>query len=78
MVYSVEAQLGEKKIVIETGKMARQAGGSVTVRCEDTIVLVTHETYTAGYADRIIKLLDGKIISDGKITGTVLHRHFKK
>ncbi len=29
-----------------------------------TIVLITHETYTAEYASRIIKLLDGKINSD--------------
>ena len=43
-----------------------------------TIILVTHETYTAGYAERIIKLLDGKIVSDGKITGTIEHKHFKK
>lgn len=41
MSQAYEAQLGGKKIVIETGKLARQAGGSVTVRCDDTIVLVT-------------------------------------
>ena len=38
---TVEAELGGKKITIETGKLARQAGGAVTVRCGDTIVLVT-------------------------------------
>jgi len=43
-----------------------------------TIILVTHETYTAGYAQRIIRLLDGKIVSDGKITGSVKHRHLIK
>jgi putative ABC transport system ATP-binding protein len=31
-----------------------------------TIVLVTHEPYLAGYAERIIELRDGKIIYDGK------------
>jgi len=29
-----------------------------------TIILITHETYTAEYAERIIRLLDGKIESD--------------
>ena len=29
-----------------------------------TIILVTHEQYTAEYAERIIKLRDGKLVSD--------------
>jgi len=33
----------------------------------NTIVLVTHETYTAECAKRIIKLKDGEIISDEKV-----------
>ena len=41
MSHVFETELDGKKIVIETGKLARQAGGAVTVRCEDTIVLVT-------------------------------------
>ncbi len=40
-IHRVEALVGEHNIVIETGKMAKQAGGAVTVRCGDTIVLVT-------------------------------------
>ncbi len=32
---------GGKSLTIETGKVARQAGGSVTVRMGDTVVLVT-------------------------------------
>ncbi len=32
-----------------------------------TIVLVTHETFTAEHAKRLIKILDGRIISDQKI-----------
>lgn len=39
--YLVKTELGGRSIVIETGKMAKQAGGAVTVRCGDTIVLVT-------------------------------------
>lgn len=38
---NVKCLLGDSEVVIETGKMAKQAGGSVTVRCGDTIVLVT-------------------------------------
>lgn len=38
----------------------------------NTIILVTHETYTAEHAKRIIKIMDGKIISDQSIK----HRRF--
>ena len=41
MQYSVERRIGDKIITIETGKLAGLAGGSVTVRCGDTIVLAT-------------------------------------
>ncbi|MFA5129522.1 MAG: ABC transporter ATP-binding protein [Patescibacteria group bacterium] len=33
-----------------------------------TVILVTHETYTAEYAERIVKLHDGIIESDTKVT----------
>ena len=36
-----------------------------------TIVLVTHETYTAQYAQRIIKLKDGKIEADFQVKNRV-------
>jgi len=32
-----------------------------------TVILITHETYTAEYTDRIIKLKDGKLESDKKV-----------
>ncbi|MBI2046316.1 MAG: ABC transporter ATP-binding protein [Parcubacteria group bacterium] len=32
-----------------------------------TIILITHETYTAEHAGRIIRLLDGKIDSDARV-----------
>ena len=41
MQYSVERRIGDKSITIETGRLAGQAGGSVTVRSGDTIVLAT-------------------------------------
>lgn len=35
------ARLGNKDIIIETGKLAEQAGGAVTVRMGDTVLLAT-------------------------------------
>ncbi len=33
--------VGDKEIIIETGKMAKQAAGSIVIRCGDSMVLVT-------------------------------------
>ncbi len=41
MYTKVEAEVGGKVISIETGKIAKQASGSVVVRCGGTVVLVT-------------------------------------
>ena len=40
MVVTKEVEIGGKKISIETGKIAKQANGSVMVRCGDTMVFV--------------------------------------
>lgn len=40
-MHSFEMQLGGRKFLIETGKMAKQANGAVLVRYGDTAVLVT-------------------------------------
>jgi len=40
-VYRVEKELGGKKLSIETGKIGRQAHGSVLVQCGETMVTVT-------------------------------------
>jgi polyribonucleotide nucleotidyltransferase len=34
-----EATIGEQQIVVETGKLAQQANGSLTVRCGETVLL---------------------------------------
>ena len=34
-------EMGNKTITIETGVLAAQAGGAVTVRCGDTVILAT-------------------------------------
>jgi len=41
MTHTVEIDLDGRKISLETGKVAKQAGGSVLVRSGDTVVLVT-------------------------------------
>ena len=41
MTHTVEIELSGRKISIETGKLAKQANGSVVVRQGDTVVLVT-------------------------------------
>lgn len=43
-----------------------------------TIILITHETYTAEHANRIIRLLDGKIIEDSKPKKRRTKDDFKK
>ncbi|MFH0712694.1 MAG: ABC transporter ATP-binding protein [Candidatus Jorgensenbacteria bacterium] len=43
-----------------------------------TVVLITHETYTANYAERIIKILDGEVESDEKVVERTIGDHFKK
>ena len=41
MQHSVNADIGGKTITFETGKLAKQASGAVTVRCGDSLVLTT-------------------------------------
>jgi len=40
MPEKVNAPIGDKQIIIETGKLAKQADGSVTIQIGETIVLV--------------------------------------
>jgi polyribonucleotide nucleotidyltransferase len=44
MTKQYTAKIGDREIVIETGKLAGQAGGAVTVRCGDTVLLATATT----------------------------------
>jgi putative ABC transport system ATP-binding protein len=58
-----------------TGNLDSKSGGQVMEFMDDlhseghTIILITHETYTANYAQRIVRLKDGRIESDKKVTG---------
>lgn len=57
-----------------TGNLDSKTGVQVMEILEDlnheghTIILVTHETITASYAQRIIKILDGKLVSDKQVS----------
>ncbi|MCX6731631.1 MAG: ABC transporter ATP-binding protein [Candidatus Parcubacteria bacterium] len=56
-----------------TGNLDSKSGGQIMEIIEalnnqgQTIILITHETYTAEYSQRIIKLRDGQIESDEKV-----------
>lgn len=62
-----------------TGNLDSKSGGQIMELIEKlhergrTIILVTHETYTAEYAERIIRLKDGLVESDAQVT----QRHHK-
>ncbi len=71
------AIVGGKEIIVETGKWAKQAGGSVVIRCGDSMVLVT----AAGSAlPRDIDFMpltceyQEKFYSSGKIPGSFFRR----
>lgn len=59
-----------------TGNLDSKSGGVVMDILQElnekkghTIILITHETYTAEYASRIIRLKDGKIEEDSVVSG---------
>lgn len=47
MQHHVTSQVGSTEITIETGKLAKLADGAVSVRCGDTIIVVTAVSATA-------------------------------
>lgn len=57
-----------------TGNLDSKSGGNImeilqqlNEESNKTIILITHETYTAEHAKRIIQIMDGKIVSDKKV-----------
>lgn len=50
----------------KSGKVIMQILQSLNEKENKTILLVTHETYTAEHAKRVVKMFDGKIESDEK------------
>lgn len=43
-----------------------------------TVILITHETYTAEYANRIIRIKDGRIESDTTVQRSANRGHYQK
>jgi len=41
MIVKKSVKIGNKELIIETGRVAKQASGAVTVQCGETVVLVT-------------------------------------
>ncbi len=78
MIYKVETEIGGKKISIETGKIAKQASGSVVVRSGETMVLVTavgsaENRVDADFLPLTIEYLE-KLASVGRIPGNYFRR----
>lgn len=67
-----------------TGNLDSKSGGQIMEivaslhKKGHTIILITHETYTAQYADRIITLRDGKVETDKKVEKISEAEHFIK
>lgn len=72
-----EYEFLEKKIVVETGELAKQANGAVLVRYEDTVILSTavmsNNVSTADFFPLTI-LYQEKLYSVGKIPGGFIKR----
>ncbi len=70
--------IGDQELVIETGKMARLAGGSVTVQYGETLVLCTataspRADFSRGYFPLFVEYRE-KMYSAGKIPGGFFRR----
>src|SRR5215475_630178 len=71
------ALVGGKEIIIETGKWAKQAGGSVVIRCGDSMVLVTASGSVTPRDLDFMPLTceyQEKFYSSGKIPGSFFRR----
>lgn len=78
MFTKVEAEISGKTISIETGKIAKQASGSVVVRCGGTVVLVTAVGAKSARPDQNFFPLtieyQEKLASVGRIPGNYFRR----
>lgn len=78
MLNSVECVVGDRRLIIETGKLAGQADGAVTVRFGDTVVLVTvcfsEESQKGGDFLRLTVDYEERHYAVGKIPGSFIRR----
>ncbi|MEN3185483.1 MAG: polyribonucleotide nucleotidyltransferase [Atribacterota bacterium] len=76
-----EIGFGNESLIIETGKLAQQAGGAVTVRYGDTVVLVTATTNEESKEDVDFTPLsvefEERFYAAGKIPGGFIKREGK-
>ena len=77
MIRTVTAQVGDQSIAFETGKMAKQADGSVVVSCGETMALVTvvaeKESKNLGFLPLTIEYQE-KMYAAGRIPGSYFRR----
>ncbi|AGA58173.1 MAG: polyribonucleotide nucleotidyltransferase [Thermobacillus sp.] len=77
MVHRVEMQLGGRPLVLETGRLAKQANAAVTVRYGDTVVLCTatasKEPKDLGFFPLTVNF-EERLYSVGKIPGGFIKR----
>lgn len=80
-IHKVSTELGGRELIIETGKMARQAGGSVVITYGETSVLVTATASSEGKDDIDFMPLTvdfvEKSFAAGKIPGGFFKREGK-
>jgi polyribonucleotide nucleotidyltransferase len=78
MFKKIEAVIGGKTISIETGKLAKQASGSVVLKCGETVVLVTAVGVNESRPDADFLPLtieyQEKLASVGRIPGNYFRR----
>lgn len=62
----------------KSGKMVMEILQKLNQEKGHTIVLITHETYTAEHAQRIVMLHDGRVVSDRPVGHRLDANHFSK
>lgn len=62
----------------KSGQMVMEILQRLNEEEHHTIVLITHETYTAEHAERIIHILDGRMSKDESVTRRLSRHHFEK
>ncbi len=77
MYKKLEVNVGDRSMVFETGKLARQTNGSVVVSCGDTMVLVTavaeKKTKDMGFLPLTIEYQE-RMYAAGRIPGSYFRR----
>ena len=80
MVQRVTYKIGDEELILETGKLAKQANGSVLVRYDDTVILSTAVASDEKKDTDFFPLtvtFEEKLYSVGKIPGGFLRREGK-